>query len=160
MTNMLSEVYTAFREAGSSEEAAQSAAQALSSDLLATRQDVIQGERALGNKIEQGNKATQTEILRVEKDLGNKIEQGDKAVLGEVTRVEKAVTAEVVRVEKDLGNKIEQGDKAVLAEVTRVEKTLGDRITCVERELAVLSWMARTTIGMVAALIIKSFWPI
>ena len=138
MTNMLSEVYTAFREAGSSEEAAQSAAQALSSDLLATRQDVIQGERALGNKIEQGNKATQTEILRVEKDLGNKIEQGDKAVLAEVTRVEKAVTAEV----------------------TRVEKTLGDRITCVERELAVLSWMARTTIGMVAALIIKSFWPI
>ncbi|MCY4472481.1 MAG: hypothetical protein OXC07_06635, partial [Kistimonas sp.] len=73
MTNMLSEVYTAFREAGSSEEAAQSAAKALSSDLLATRQDVVQGERALGNKIEQGNKATQTEILRVEKDLGNKI---------------------------------------------------------------------------------------
>ncbi|MCY4471954.1 MAG: hypothetical protein OXC07_03915, partial [Kistimonas sp.] len=111
--------------------------------------EVTRVEKDLGNKIEQGDKATQAEIIRVEKGMGKlgqelteKIEQGDKAVMAEVTRVEKAVTAEVTRVEKTL------------------EKTLGDRITCVERELAVHSWMLRTIVGMVAALIIKSFWPI
>ncbi len=47
MTTMISEVYDAFRDAGVSEEKARKAAEALSSESLATKADMVRIEREL-----------------------------------------------------------------------------------------------------------------
>jgi len=47
MTTMISEVYTAFRSAGVSEEIAKSAAEALSAESLATKDDIRKLEKEL-----------------------------------------------------------------------------------------------------------------
>jgi len=47
MTTMISEVYTAFRSAGVSEDTAKSAAEALSAESLATKDDIRKLEKEL-----------------------------------------------------------------------------------------------------------------
>ena len=58
MATMISEVYSAFRKAGVPEDDARSAAEALSSENLATKTDIIKIEREL-----------KTDIIKVEREL-------------------------------------------------------------------------------------------
>lgn len=69
MGHMFSRIYAAFRTVGIPEEAAQSAAEALSADHLATKEDINRAEKELGGKIEQVDKNLTQEIAELAKRL-------------------------------------------------------------------------------------------
>ena len=112
MSQIVTEVYDAFRAADVDDALAKAAASAVTDreDLL-TKLDL---ERAVGAlRTESGRVETdlRTEIRRVETDLGN-----------EIRRVEKDLKSEIGRVETELGNEIRRVEKDLKAESGRVEK--------------------------------------
>ena len=72
MTTMISEVYSAFRTAGVSEQDARKAAEALSSENLATKNDIT---------------GVKQEITELKQELTNNITEVDQRLTGNITGV-------------------------------------------------------------------------
>ena len=113
MATMITEVYDAFLAGGAPEAKARKAAEALSSESLSTKGDIVKTEGRLAR-----------DIVAAEERLNDKIAE-----------VREALSGEIVAVEKRLNQKIAEVREELSGEIVAVEKRLNHKIDVVKEEL-------------------------
>ena len=131
MTTMISEVYEAFLSVGVPKDVARKAAEALSSESLATKSDIS----TLDKKIDAS-------ISALDKKIDASISALDKKIDAAVLTLDKRIDAAVLTLDKRI-------DAAVL--------TLDKRIQVLTTEFAVMKWMLGVVIAGISALVLKAF---
>ena len=112
MATMITEVYDAFLAGGAPEAKAREAAEALSSESLSTKGDIVKMEGRLAR-----------DIVAAEERLNDKITEVRGELSGEIVAVRKELSGEIVAVEQRLNQKID---------------SLKDKIAKLERDMAVM----------------------
>ena len=93
MTTMISEVYSAFRTAGVPEQDARKAAEALSSENLATKNDITEVKQDITEvkqditEVKQDIIEVKQEITELKQELTNNITEVDQRLTGNITEV-------------------------------------------------------------------------
>ena len=117
MTTMISEVYSAFRTAGVPEQDARKAAEALSSENLATKNDITEVKQDI-TEVKQDITEVKRDIIEVNRDI---IE----------------VKQEITELKQELTNNITEVDQRLTGNITEVRNDIAQ----LQREMAVVKWM-------------------
>ena len=88
---MISEVYSAFRTAGVPEQEARKAAEALSAENLATKNDVAEVKQALSS-----------DIAEVRQELANSIAEVRQELASSIAKVRQELTSEISEVKREV----------------------------------------------------------
>ena len=89
---MISEVYSAFRTAGVSEQEARKAAEALSAENLATKNDVAEVQQALTSDIAEFRQELANSIAEVRQELASSIAEVRQELAGEIFEIKRELS--------------------------------------------------------------------
>ena len=133
MATMISEVYSAFRTAGVPEQEARKAAEALSAENLATKNDVAEVKQALSS-----------DIAEVRQELANSIAE-----------VRQELASSIAEVRQELASSIAEVRQELASSIAKIRQELTSEISEVKREVAVVKWMLGIVIIAVVLPLLK-----
>ena len=102
MATMISEVYSAFRTAGVPEQEARKAAEALSAENLATKNDVAEVKQALSSDIAEVRQELANSIAEVRQELANSIAEIRQELASSIAKVRQELTSEISEVKREV----------------------------------------------------------
>ena len=147
MATMITEVYDAFLAGGAPEAKARKAAEALSSESLSTKgdivktegrlaRDIVAAEERLNHKITEVREELSGDIAAVEKRLNHKITEVREELSGEIAAVKEALNHKIDVVKEELTRTIERKINAL--KVDQKFDSLKRDIAKLERDMAVM----------------------
>lgn len=125
MATMITEVYDAFLAGGAPEAKARKAAEALSSESLSTKGDIVKTEGRLAR-----------DIVAAEERLNDKIAEVREELAGDIGAVEQKLTRDIAAVEERLNHKIAEVREELAGDIVSVEQKLTREIAEVRAELS------------------------
>ena len=123
MATMITEVYDAFLAGGAPEAKARKAAEALSSESLSTKGDIVKTEGRLARDIVAAEERLNYKIGEVREELSGDIGAVREELSGKIVAVREELSGEIAAVEQRLNHKID---------------SLKDKIAKLERDMAVM----------------------
>lgn len=102
MATMITEVYDAFLAGGAPEAKAREAAEALSSESLSTKGDIVKTEGRLARDTAAMREALSSEIRAVEERLNHRIDTVREELLGEIAALDKKLTHEIYGIKQGM----------------------------------------------------------
>ena len=113
MATMITEVYDAFLAGGAPEAKARQAAEALSSESLSTKGDIVKTEGRLAR-----------DIVAAEQRLNHKIAEVREALSGEIGALEKRLNHRIDAVKEELSGAISAVDKKLTHEIYGIKQNM------------------------------------
>ena len=113
MATMITEVYDAFLAGGAPEAKARKAAEALSSESLSTKGDIVKTEGRLAR-----------DIVAAEERLNHKIAAVREELSGEIAAVEKRLNHRIDVVKEELSGQISAVDKKLTHEIYGIKQSM------------------------------------
>ena len=128
MATMITEVYDAFLAGGAPEAKAREAAEALSSESLSTKGDIVKTEGRLARDIVAAEERLNDKIVAAEERLNHKIAEVREELAGDIVSVEQKLTREIAEVRAELSGKIMAVEQKLTRDIAAVKEALIHKI--------------------------------
>ena len=145
MATMITEVYDAFLAGGAPEAKAREAAEALSSESLSTKGDIVKTEGRLAR-----------DIVAAEERLNHKIAEVREELSGDIEAARGELSAEIRAVEKRLNHKIDAVKEELSGAISALDKKLTHEIYGIKQGMAVIKTLLLLIIAVQVIPLLKA----
>ena len=134
MATMITEVYDAFLAGGAPEAKARKAAEALSSESLSTKGDIVKTEGRLARDIAEVREGLADNIVSVEQKLTRDIAAAEERLNQKIAEVREELSGEIAAVREELSGKIATVEQRLNHKIDNLKRD----ITKLDRDMAVM----------------------
>lgn len=156
MARMITEVYDAFLAGRAPEAKAREAAEALSSESLSTKGDIVKTEGRLARDIAEVREGLADNIVSVKQKLTRDIAAAEERLNHKIATVREALSGEIVAVEKRLNQKIAAVKEELSGAILAVDKKLTHEIYGIKQGMAVIKTLLLLIIAVQVIPLLKA----
>lgn len=135
MATMITEVYDAFLAGGAPEAKAREAAEALSSESLSTKGDIVKTEGRLARDIAEVREGLADNIVSVEQKLTRDIAAAEERLNYKIAAVKEELNHKIDAVREELSGEIAAVEQKLTRDIAAVREELSGEITALKEAL-------------------------